>query len=88
MDKGILKIILIISIIIGGYFYFNPSPKVTLNPTEDARTCMKLYERNSQKAQDYIEVATVAYYQEGKHTQLDKFLDIITKEMARKDFNN
>lgn len=36
MDKGILRIILIIGIIIGGYFYFKPSAKVSSN--EDSGT--------------------------------------------------
>ena len=87
MNNTIWKIIIIVGLIIGGIFYFTSSnTKITLDPREDAKTCVRLYERNPEKAQEYIQTATYKYYQEGKRSELDKFLSIATKEIARKSF--
>ena len=87
MSKNdIIKVIVCIAIVIGGIYYFKFHPKITFDPREDAKTCVRLYVRNPEKAQEYIQTATYKYYQEGKRSELDKFLSIATKEIARKSF--
>lgn len=62
------------------------SPKITMNPVEDAKTCIKLYEKDEITGRAYMEDVIATYYMKGKHSECDKFSSIVTEEISRTSF--
>lgn len=65
---------------------FTSSPKITMNPVEDAKTCIKLYEKDELTGRAYMEDVIATYYMKGKHSECDRFSSIVAEEIARISF--
>lgn len=62
------------------------SPKITMNPIEDAKTCIKLYEKDEITGRAYMEEVIATYYMQGKRSECDKFSLIVAEEISRTSF--
>ena len=83
--KKITRLICVLSISISIQSCINP-PQITMNPVEDAQTCIKLYKRNEAKGEQYMEKVITTYYMRGMHSEHDKFANIVAEELARISF--
>ena len=61
------------------------NPKITMDPYQDAQTCIELYKRDKAKGTAYMQEVITTYYMQGKHDGHDKFASIVTKKMAEID---
>jgi hypothetical protein len=77
-------IIILCPILFSRLSFSNPKPEITFNPTEDAKTYMKLYEKDEEKAQEYLEVAILKYSHSEKYSQLDEFTSNVSDIIAGK----
>lgn len=62
------------------------NPQITMDPYKDAQTCIKLYKKDAMKGQEYMGNVTTKYYMQGERSDLDKFSEIVTEEIARMSF--
>ena len=61
------------------------NPKITMDPYQDAQTCIELYKRDKAKGTAYMQEVVTTYYMQGKHARHDKFASIVTEKMAEID---
>lgn len=61
------------------------NPKITMDPYQDAQTCIELYKRDKAKGTAYMQEVITTYYMQGKHDGHDKFASIVTEKMAEID---
>lgn len=61
------------------------NPKITMDPYQDAQTCIELYKRDKAKGTAYMQEVVTTYYMQGKHDGHDKFASIVTEKMAEID---
>ena len=79
----------IVIIALGFIIYLSTSlsePKITMDPVEDAYTCVELYMEDATKGEEYMTKVTTTYYMQNKHSELDKFANIVAREIAKKSF--
>lgn len=62
------------------------NPKITMDPYQDAQTCIELYKKDKAKGNAYMQEVITTYYMQGKHNEHDKFASIVTERMAKIDF--
>lgn len=62
------------------------NPKITMDPYQDAQTCIELYKRDKAKGTAYMQEVITTYYMQGKHNEHGKFASIVTEKMAEIDF--
>ena len=65
---------------------FTSTPKITMNPIDDAKTCIKLYEKNAAKGEKYMQDVITTYYMQNKNSDCDKFTTIVTEKIAEMSF--
>lgn len=88
MKKNILKTLSSITLITVVLLCVSCSlnPQITMNPTKDAQTCIKLYEKDPTKGQAYMEEVITTYYMQGKNSECDKFSTIVAEKIAEMSF--
>ena len=64
----------------------NSTPQITMNPIDDAQTCIKLYEKDAAKGEEYMQNVMFTYYTQDKHSECDNFLSIVTEKIAELSF--
>lgn len=62
------------------------TPQITMNPINDAQTCIKLYKEDAIKGEEYMQDVITTYYMQGMHSEHDKFSSIVTTEIAKMQF--
>lgn len=65
---------------------FTSTPKITMNPIDDAQTCIKLYEKDAAKGEEYMQNVITTYYMQNKNSECDKFSSIVTEKIAEMSF--
>lgn len=64
----------------------NSTPQITMNPIDDAQTCIKLYEKDAAKGEAYMQEVIFMYYMQDKHDEHDEFASIVTEKIAEMSF--
>lgn len=64
----------------------NSTPQITMNPIDDAQTCIKLYEKDAAKGEEYMQNVITTYYMQNKNSECDKFSSIVTEKIAEMSF--
>ena len=65
---------------------FTSTPKITMNYIDDAETCIKLYKKDAAKGEEYMQNVISTYYMQGKHSECDKFSNIVAEKIAEMSF--
>lgn len=85
--KFILKILAVMFICIGiTSCESNSTPQITMNYVDDAETCIKLYKKDAAKGEEYMQNVISTYYMQGKHSECDKFSNIVAEKIAEMSF--
>ena len=56
------------------------------NYVDDAETCIKLYKKDAAKGEEYMQNVISTYYMQGKHSECDKFSNIVAEKIAEMSF--